>query len=316
VIKRAAIEVRLDERNSAKLRRKQRTQLPVLPLVVIVLVGALSFFVGARLHKWMPHRIMIVKNDSAVVTILPSSTGSTVLIVTPDHHAVIVTSDFAPTSIGLLQQSITNDHLTKIYAIVLTSVTSNTADGLVDFSQVEPFKGPIVTPYEDKEPPEWWERTEQNFVSKMQSHGLATISWKDSAAILQKSIPRLQINIFPAQRSKWQVPATFAKIQYQQGSVLDLTSLTSQQVAAITGQPIGISRILLVNGADQFVSKELLAEVQPDVVLTGPADIPPGDRAEDNVRAADAEAISLASEKSVGLLLPASDSQDVLTKVR
>jgi hypothetical protein len=262
---------------------------------------------GGHLHHWTPKHTIIRPIDYAAVTIIPSGTASVLLVRASDHRAILTVSDFDQSAVIELVKTLKKENIRAIVAIVVTSVKPNTAAGIVSLIGQIPITGPIVTPYQASDSARWnW--SIQNFSDELSSHNLTLSSWATKQSAWTSCLPNTTVVVFTYPRSPWEAPDTAVRIQYGDGSLLDLSSLTPGQVQTITDQPIPACQILVINGQNEYASKELLSWLQPAfVVLTGTEEAPPGDRVEMNVMAADAKPVDLYDSSPTLLSLPSSN---------
>jgi hypothetical protein len=237
------------------------------------------------------------------------------LFTTPDGKRVIIGADLAPSALTPLLHELKVLRITSVNAIVLTGATANTESGLSLLIKRVRITGPIVLPYDAAAATEWWAPIAQHLSSSIKNDGLDSLSWKDSSAALKQAVPQADIEIYSPDRSPWEIPVVAASFTYKKSSFMDFSSLTPKQIASMTGRSdIEPCRVLAVDGQDAYVSKEILALIQPEVVLlTGASDVPPGDNTEMNIQAADAEAITLAATPPLKVIFPASDTQQLKT---
>ena len=320
LVKKPAVQLRSPESrvdSSPRKQRQKRSNSQASLYAITVVASLLAYYVGTRLHHWMHHQPKAAVIDAAAVTILPSSTASTTIVRSPDGSILILTSDLGQTSLTALLQALKEQHIMSISDIILTSVTPNTAEGLETLLSKLTLTGAIITPYSAEDPTAWWNRSRHNFAVEVGHRGRHLISWTDSLPALQAAVPQMIVSFDAPPSSRWDEPDIAVKIAYGTSSLVDLTSLTASQIAGLTDTTnFGACQVLLINGQDEFVSKELLAQLQPGVVVfTGPMDIPPGDRAMSNVEAADAQTITLYSSPLVSLTLP-SDSANSISMLK
>ncbi len=311
MIKRSPIDTHKADLESSAVHHRRRSTPSVVPTVILIMISIGAFFVGAHLpHRARP-RINVRRIDSAAVFVIETGETPDILIRTSDSRTLLITSDLSPSSIPPLIHHLNLLHIRSIDALIITSVSAAAADGITDLAKRLLPGAPVVTPYSSSDSEEWWSKTKVNFISEIYAKRLRPLTTQNASTYLAAAVPNLTIDLNEAQRSPWDPPVLSTRVTYKNSSLIDLCSLTDKQVAALTGDPgTGLSRLLFVNGQDQFVTKELLATVQPDiVVLTGSDSLPPGDNAEINIQAADAQAVTLDQSPYLQVTLPASDTE-------
>jgi hypothetical protein len=294
--------------------RQRRPQRNALVLAIIVVLGIISFTIGRHLRQLLPHRQRPLVIDAASVAIMPSSTASTTLVQTNDGRAIVIASDFGPETTDPLVLLIKARRIHSVAAIIVTSIAPSTSAGIARFLANEPMTGPVIIPYCTEENEPYGQRLKHDLITVLQRVGVTVLPWDRTQDLLSIVMPLASIQFVSPSRKRWEAASLAVRVNYGDSSLLDVTGLNPRQLAELTCVPFGgPARLLLVSGQDQYLTKELLSEVQPDaVVLTGPVGDPPGNGAIDDVKAADATVVSLASVPQASFDLPFSSTDSVL----
>ena len=310
MIKRSPPEVHTLQLDSVRARNKRYSLQRAAPAACILAMAVGAFLLGAHLHK-LHHTGRLQKIDAASLLVLPSAAGSNILFATPDGRRIILVSDLTPDALAPLLHYLNKQHIFVVNGIVLTNVTNDTMNGLAELARRVKVDGPVISPYDNTISNRWWGRNQRALVEGAKEEGLRLQAWKDGGSAFKYIIPQADITLYAPLRSKWEIPVIGVKVSYLSSSLLDISSLNPKEAASITGMPdVGSSRILVIGDQDTYVTREILAEVQPDIVLlAGPSNVPPGDNAEINIQAADATAITLSQTPPLKITLPASDNQ-------
>jgi hypothetical protein len=280
---------------------------------VMAFLAISAFYVGSHIHRWLVRPIRIKPVDQASLSFLSSLSTSSLLVQTPDRRTVLITTDFTPIAINPLIQAAKLRGINTIDALVLTSVSSSTSVAIIWLNDRIPVNGPIITPYQEMNRPEWWQHTETSLNSELKNREFDVISWENSGPALGQAAPELGITFFTPGVARWDAPVLAVELTYQLSNLLDISSLNSSQTAAVTDLPLGAGcRILMVGAGNVPVAKELLAQTQPDVVvMSGSPGSIPLNISQDNIHAADAQAVNLSENTPVAANLPASNNRPI-----
>jgi hypothetical protein len=282
-------------------KRKTSPAIAGLQISAIVVLAVFSYLLGIHLRTLSSRPQRTPPIDAALITTIPSNEGCTILVETRDHHDLVVASDINVSAVSALLTLLRSKHLHIVNCLVLTNIGHDTGDGLAKLFSTVQLAGPLVTPIDSA-----------SLDSYTEQFGIDCHPWPTSASAVASSVPMADVSFLESKTMRRSREGFAVRVTYGDSSLLDIAGLTPRQSAGLTGESIGgTARLLMVNGDDGSLSRELLVEAEPDiVVLTGLATDATSALALREVASADAMAVNLSSNSESDLRLPysASDS--------